>query len=420
MARASRAPSRTSRHPHATETSTRVDALVPPSERPERSERSGSQVRAGTVVRATALVASCVVATTTALSAYLGDDPPDVSPVPMISDTFVHASASYVARAGIVAVACLLLVTTLTVRSFLRALRAKTGPGKTRRWAARDGRPLVRRRRRRVCVLVVAAVNDRVTPRRTSRRRACFSSGRGSGISACSCSCGAPEVTTSSLKWKLGCARRGVSLAFSLPCAASAWRFYEPTSRRVARGGEHRGVHLEPLGGAGRRLRGRENARARSGSSQEEASPSTGRGMSLGSVGGTRVDQDQLLDALVAASRSPRRRMQESTVAHVYHPGCSFTASRFRLDHASISSSTPSLELPPPVPRSSPISGSESSPRRARRRRAPESPAPPARAFRDGLPKAAIVVTSCLSGRHPLLIESFRFRFRLFFAPTPA
>ena len=82
------------------------------------------------MVRATALVAACVVATTTALSAYLGDIPFDVSPVPMISDTFVHAPASYVARAGIAAVACLLLVTTLTVRSFLRAFACEDGSRK--------------------------------------------------------------------------------------------------------------------------------------------------------------------------------------------------------------------------------------------------------------------------------------------------
>ena len=91
-----------------------------------------------------------------------------------------------------------------------------------------------------------------------------------------------------------------------------------------------------------------------------------------------------------------------------------------RLDHASISSSTPSLELPPPVPRSSSISGSESESGGARAEGAglPESPAPrSARAFRDGLPKAAIVVTSCLSGRHPLLIESFSFSFPFVFSP---
>ena len=89
-------------------------------------------MRAGTVVRATALVASCVVATTTALSAYLGDIPFDVSPVPMISDTFVHAPAS-ASRAPASPRSRLLLVTTLTVRSFLRAFACEDGSRKTRR-----------------------------------------------------------------------------------------------------------------------------------------------------------------------------------------------------------------------------------------------------------------------------------------------
>ena len=82
------------------------------------------------MVRATALVAACVVATTTLVSAFLGDLPVDVSPVPMISDTFVRAPASYVARAGVAAVACLLLVTTLLVRSFLKAFACEDGSRK--------------------------------------------------------------------------------------------------------------------------------------------------------------------------------------------------------------------------------------------------------------------------------------------------
>ena len=268
-------------------------------------------MRAGTVVRATALVAACVVATTTALSAYLGDIPFDVSPVPMISDTFVHAPASYVARAGIAAVACLLLVTTLTVRSFLRAFACEDGSRKDAAlWRrATDGHSCVGAAAA-LALLVVAAVNDRENLAAHFAAATVFFVGTWVWhLCVFVQLCAHPKVTTSSsLKWKLGCVvASGVSLAFFYAmCGVSLARFYEPIAAcewlaAASIGGFTWSLGVELDGDAD----GDAETHARDfslGSSREEASPSTGRGMSLGSVWrGNAPDEDQLLDVLVAS-----------------------------------------------------------------------------------------------------------------------
>ena len=219
-------------------------------------------MRAGTVVRATALVAACVVATTTALSAYLGDIPFDVSPVPMISDTFVHAPASYVARAGIAALA-LLVVAAVNDRENLAAHFAAASVFFVGTWVWH------------LCVFVQLCAHPKVT-------------------------------TSSSLKWKLGCVvASGVSLAFFFAmCGVSLARFYEPIAAcewlaAASIGGFTWSLGAELDGDCGD---AKTHERDFSGSSQEEASPSTGRGMSLGSVWrGRAPDEDQLLDVLVAS-----------------------------------------------------------------------------------------------------------------------
>ena len=266
-------------------------------------------MRAGTVVRATALVAVCVVATTTALSAYLGDIPFDVSPVPMISDTFVHAPASYVARAGIAAVACLLLVTTLTVRSFLRAFACEDGSRKDAAlWRrATDGHSCVGAAAA-LALLVVAAVNDRENLAAHFAAASVFFVGTWVWhLCVFVQLCAHPKVTTSSsLKWKLGCVvASGVSLAFFFAmCGVSLARFYEPIAAcewlaAASIGGFTWSLGAELDGDCGD---AETHARDFSGWSREEASPSTGRGMSLGSVWrGRAPDEDQLLDVLVAS-----------------------------------------------------------------------------------------------------------------------
>ena len=119
--------------------------------------------------------------------------------------------------------------------------------------------------------------------------------------------CAHPEVTTSSsLKWKLGCVvASGVSLAFFFAmCGVSLARFYEPIAAcewlaAASIGGFTWSLGAELDGDCGD---AKTHERDFSGSSQEEASPSTGRGMSLGSVWrGRAPDEDQLLDVLVAS-----------------------------------------------------------------------------------------------------------------------
>ena len=119
--------------------------------------------------------------------------------------------------------------------------------------------------------------------------------------------CAHPKVTTSSsLKWKLGCVvASGVSLAFFFAmCGVSLARFYEPIAAcewlaAASIGGFTWSLGAELDGDCGD---AETHARDFSGWSREEASPSTGRGMSLGSVWrGRAPDEDQLLDVLVAS-----------------------------------------------------------------------------------------------------------------------
>ena len=79
-----------------------------------------SQVRAGTVVRATVILASLTVVTTTLITFSNGDVPHNLI-VPMVSDTFVDAPASYVARVGIGIVGVAMVVCVLIVKSYLNA-----------------------------------------------------------------------------------------------------------------------------------------------------------------------------------------------------------------------------------------------------------------------------------------------------------
>ena len=280
------------------------------------------QVRAGTVVRATALVAACVVATTTAVSAYLGDIPFDVSPVPLISDTFVRAPASYVARAGVGAVACLLLVTTLVMRSFLRNFACEDGSRKDAALWRRvtDGHSSVGAAAA-LALSIVAAVNERENFTTHFAAASVFFVGTWVWhLCVLVQLCAHPQVTTStSLKWKLGCVvASGVSLAFFFAmCGVSLARFYEPIAAcewlaAASIGGFTWSLGVELDGDCGDAERHGRRA-VFPGSSREEASPSPGRGMSLGSVWwGRTPDEDQLLDVLVAsesctsAARDPR------------------------------------------------------------------------------------------------------------------
>ena len=271
-------------------------------------------MRAGTVVRATALVAACVVATTTAVSAYLGDIPFDVSPVPLISDTFVRAPASYVARAGVGAVASLLLVTTLVMRSFLRNFACEDGSRKDAAlWRrATDVHSCVGAAAA-LALSVVAAVNDRENLAAHFAAASVFFVGTWIWhLCVFVQLCAHPQVTTpASLKWKLGCVvASGVSLAFFFAmCGVGVARFYEPIAAcewlAVASiGGFTWSLGAELDGDCGE-AETRETRRAGAlfrGSSREEASPSAGRGMSLGSVWrGRAPDENQLLDVLVAS-----------------------------------------------------------------------------------------------------------------------
>jgi hypothetical protein len=257
-------------------------------------------VRAGTVVRATALVAACVVATTTAVSAFLGDIPFDVSPVPMISDTFVRAPASYVARAGVAAVACLLLVTTLVVRSVLRAFACEDGSRK-------DAAMWRRVTECHSCVgaaaafalLVVAAVNDRENLAAHFAAASVFFVGTWLWhLCVFVQLCAHPRTTNAkSLEWKCIClVASGVSLAcFFAMCGVSLARFYEPIALCEWLAAASIGGFTWSLG---------EELDGNCGSaSAESESPAAGRGMSLGSVWrGRAPDEGELLDVLVASA----------------------------------------------------------------------------------------------------------------------
>jgi hypothetical protein len=260
-------------------------------------------VRAGTVVRATALVAACVVATTTAVSAFLGDLPVDVSPVPMISDTFVRAPASYVARAGVAAVACLLLVTTLLVRSFLKAFACEDGSRKDAAfWRRVTECHSCVGAAAALALLVVAAVNDRENlPAHFAAASVFFLGTWLWHLCVFVQLCAHRSVTDAkSLQWKCVCVvTSGVSLAaFFAMCGVSLARFYEPIAMCEWLAAVSIGGFTWSLGGE---LDG--NAAGSAFAESIRAPPIPGRGMSLGSVWrGRAPDEGELLDVLVASA----------------------------------------------------------------------------------------------------------------------
>lgn len=129
---------------------------------PEPHAHADAQVRAGTVVRLSVLIAALTVTITTSVSFARGDVPSRAF-VPMISDTFVIAPASYVSRVGMSLVGSLSIVNVLSARSYLLQFAVGDGEphGRETAWVRVTDAHSAVGAFGSFALLVVAAVNEK-------------------------------------------------------------------------------------------------------------------------------------------------------------------------------------------------------------------------------------------------------------------